>query len=476
MHKTLVILVVGLSPHLVGEHTPHLQRLARRGGLRPLETVTPAVTCSVQATLLTGLAPAAHGAVANGWYFRDLAEVWLWRQSNRLVAGEKVWEAGRRRHADFTCAKLFWWYNMYALVDWSATPRPRYPADGRKLPDHYTYPPELHDELDAKLGTFPLFSFWGPLANIDSSRWISDATRHVMATRNPTLTLTYLPHLDYNLQRLGPDLDHPDLQRDLRQVDALCGELIAEAERDGRRVIVVSEYGITPVKEAVHINRALRQAGYLAVRREGEQEQLDPGASRAFAVADHQVAHVYVRDPQDLPQVRALLEGLEGVDAVWGDSEKRREGLDHPNAGELVVISQPDRWFSYYFWLDEARAPDYARTVDIHRKPGYDPVELFFDPALRAPKLAAGWRVFKRKLGMRQLLDVISSTQTTLVKGSHGRVTDDPGMGPLVISSEAELLPAGAVKASEFKALMLAHVFGADASLADERESAATTT
>ncbi|WP_207233596.1 alkaline phosphatase family protein [Salinicola tamaricis] len=294
------------------------------------------------------------------------------------------------------------------------------------------------------MGTFPLFSFWGPLANIDASRWISDATRHVMATRNPTLTLTYLPHLDYNLQRLGPDLDHPDLQRDLRQVDALCGELIADAERDGRRVIVVSEYGITPVKEAVHINRALRQAGYLAVRREGEQEQLDPGASRAFAVADHQVAHVYVRDPKDLPQVRVLLEGLAGVDAVWGDSEKRREGLDHPNAGELVAISQPDRWFSYYFWLDEARAPDYARTVDIHRKPGYDPVELFFDPALRAPKLAAGWRVFKRKLGMRQLLDVISSTQTTLVKGSHGRVTDDPGMGPLVISSEAGLLPAGA--------------------------------
>lgn len=461
MHKTLVILAVGLTPRLVGEYTPHLERLAERGGMRPLNTVTPAVTCSAQATLLTGLTPGEHGAVANGWYFRELSEIWLWRQSNRLVAGEKIWEAGKRRNPDFTCAKLFWWYNMYSTADWSATPRPMYPADGRKLPDHYSYPPELHDELDAKLGTFPLFTFWGPMADISSSRWISDATLHVMETRDPTLTLTYLPHLDYNLQRLGPDTSRPELQRDLRDLDALCGELIDAADRDGRRVIVVSEYGITPVREAVHINRALREAGLIAVRREREREQLDPGASRAFAVADHQVAHVYVRDPAAIPLVRSLLEALDGVEAVWGETEKRGRGLDHPNAGELVAIAEPDRWFSYYFWLDDARAPDYARTVDIHRKPGYDPVELFFDPALKSPKLSAGWRLFKRKLGMRQLLDVISLNDTALVKGSHGRITDDPSMGPLVISSQAELLPPGALEATDFKALVLAHVFEA---------------
>ncbi|WP_110686916.1 nucleotide pyrophosphatase/phosphodiesterase family protein [Salinicola aestuarinus] len=463
MHNTLVILVVGLTPSLVGEHTPNLRRLAERGAMRPLQTVTPAVTCSAQMTLLTGLAPGEHGAVANGWYFRDLSEIWLWRQSNRLIAGEKIWETGRQRNPDFTCAKLFWWYNMYASADWSATPRPMYPADGRKLPDHYTHPPELHDELDAELGTFPLFSFWGPMASIDSSRWISDATRHVMTTRDPTLTLTYLPHLDYNLQRLGPDTDHPALQRDLRDVDALCGELIGGAERDGRRVIVVSEYGITPVKDAVPINRALREANLVAVRDERGREQLDPGASRAFAVADHQVAHVYVRDPADVSSVRALLEGLDGVESVWGEAEKRAHGLDHANAGELVAISAADRWFSYYYWLDDARAPDYARTVDIHRKPGYDPVELFFDPALRSPRLSAGWRLAKRKLGMRQLLDVISLKDTSLVKGAHGRVTDDPEAGPLVISSQADLLPEGAIAATDFKALVLAHIFQGDA-------------
>src|SRR5690606_14276186 len=245
MHPTLVVLVVGLTPALVGEHTPNLRRLAARGAMRPLATVTPAVTCTVQSTLLTGLMPSGHGAVANGWYFRDMAEVLLWRQSNRLVAGEKIWEAGRRRDPAFTCAKMFWWYNMYSSADWSATPRPMYPADGRKIPDHYTHPMELRDELDARLGQFPLFKFWGPLADITSSDWIAKATLHVMETRQPTLTLTYLPHLDYNLQRLGPDLGHARLQKDLGEVDALVGHLIDHAELTGQRVVVVSEYGIT---------------------------------------------------------------------------------------------------------------------------------------------------------------------------------------------------------------------------------------
>ena len=201
MTPTLVILVVGLSPDLVGEHTPHLKRLADAGGLRPLTTVVPAVTCTAQSTLLTGLPPAGHGIVANGWFFRDLSEVWLWRQSNHLVGGETIWEAARARDADFTCAQMFWWYNMYTSADWGATPRPMYPADGRKIPDHYAYPPDLRDELNAKLGMFPLFKFWGPATDISSSEWIGRATEHVMASRQPTLTLCYLPHLDYNLHR-----------------------------------------------------------------------------------------------------------------------------------------------------------------------------------------------------------------------------------------------------------------------------------
>lgn len=460
MHKTLVILVVGLSPRLVGPHTPHLQKLAGNGGLRPLATVTPAVTCTVQSTLLTGLPPAGHGAVANGWFFRDLSEVLLWRQPNQLVAGEKIWEAGRARDPEFTCAKMFWWYNMYSSADWSATPRPMYPADGRKIPDHYAHPPELHDELDAKLGQFPLFKFWGPLADITSSDWIARATLHVMETRDPTLTLTYLPHLDYNLQRLGPDLGDPRLQKDLREVDALCGELIAFAERTSRRIVVVSEYGITRARDAVHVNRALRTAGFIAVRPEEHgREILDAGASAAFALADHQIAHVYVRDPARIAEVRAVLEGLDGVEYVWDKEGKRANGLDHPRSGELIALARPDRWFSYYYWLDDAKAPDFARTVDIHRKPGYDPVELFVDPEMPLATLQTVWKLARRKLGQRQLLDVISLRDTKLVKGTHGRLTDDPGDGPLVISSAPDLLQNGPVAATAFKQLMLDHVF-----------------
>src|SRR5262245_3714375 len=221
MRRTLVLLVVGLTGDLVGEATPHLRALARDGAARPVRPVLPAVTCSVQATFTTGLLPRDHGAVGNGWYFRDLSEVWLWRQSNRLVAGEKIWEAARQRDPGFTCANLFWWYNMYSAATWSVTPRPMYLADGRKIHDIYAEPADLRDEITARLGPFPVFRFWGPGTDIVSSRWIADCARHVYDTRQPTLTLVYLPHLDYNLQRLGPE--HPAIRTDLAAIDDVAG-------------------------------------------------------------------------------------------------------------------------------------------------------------------------------------------------------------------------------------------------------------
>lgn len=455
MHRTVVLNVVGLTPALLGDATPNLSAFVRAGAMRPLATVLPAVTCTVQSTLVTGTLPRDHGCVANGWYFRDLAEIWFWRQSNHLVAGEKIWDAAARRDPDFTCAKMFWWYNMYSSATWSVTPRPTYPADGRKLPDVYSTPLALRDELQAKLGTFPLFSFWGPATNVSATKWIADATRHVYDTRRPTLTLAYLPHLDYVLQRLGPD--DPRVAKDLREIDAVCGELIDHISKDGARVIVLSEYGITPVFDAIHVNRALRDAGLLAVKDELGRDMLDAGASEAFAVSDHQLAHVYVRRPERVPEVQRLLAGLDGVERVLDAEGKRAAGLDHPRSGELVAVSRADRWFSYYFWLDDARAPDYARTVDIHRKPGYDPVELFIDPTLWLPQLKVGWTLAKKAAGFRYLMDVIP-LDTTLVRGSHGRVTDDPNAGPLFASSEPGLMPA-TVAATDVKDLVLAHLF-----------------
>jgi predicted AlkP superfamily pyrophosphatase or phosphodiesterase len=456
MHPTMVILLVGLSPHHLGPHTPHLTKLARAGTTRPLTTITPAVTCSVQATFMTGALPRDHGIVANGWYFRDLLEVWLWRQSNRLVAGEKIWEAGKRRDPAFTTANLFWWYNMGASHDIGVTPRPTYKADGRKLPDCYTQPSELREELSRVLGPFPLFQFWGPGTSIASSRWIAQAALHVRRSRAPALTLVYLPHLDYDLQRLGPD--HPRIADNLREIDAVAGELIADAERDGARIIVLSEYGITSVSKPVHINRALREAGLLRVRVEDGGELLDPPQSDAFAVADHQIAHIYVAKPELAGEVKRLIAALPGVDIVLNRTEQRAFGLDHPRSGELVALAQPDAWFTYYYWLDDRNAPDFAHLVEIHRKPGYDPVELFVDPKIISPRLAVGWRLAKRALGFRTLMDIIP-LDPSLVKGSHGRVLDNVERGPLIISSEPMLLKDDTVAATAVKDIILAHVF-----------------
>ncbi len=456
MTPVLALNVVGLSPRFIGEATPNLAKLAHRGRMQPLHTVTPAVTCSAQTSYLTGLMPRDHGIVGNGWYFRDLSEIWFWRQSNHLVSGDYVWDEARRRDPDFTAANMFWWYNMYASADIGVTPRPMYPADGRKIPDCYAAPSDLRDELTERFGRFPLFTFWGPATDISSSRWIADATMHVRATRKPTFTACYLPHLDYNLQRLGPD--DPAIAKDLGEIDAICGELIEDAERSGARVVVLSEYGITPVNRPVHVNRALREAGLIQVREELGRELLDPGASQAFAVADHQIAHIYVRDPQRIGDVKALVEALPGVERVLDADGKREFGLDHPRAGELVAISGADAWFTYYYWLDDDRAPDFARTVEIHRKPGYDPVELFLDPAFAWPKGAVAWRLFKRKLGMRTLLDVIP-LDANLVKGSHGRLTDDPQDGPVLIASHPDLLPDGKIDATMVKQLLLDQLF-----------------
>jgi len=448
----LVIDVVGLTHDMLGPHTPNISRLANDGFARPLGTVLPAVTCTAQTTLLTGLMPREHGIVANGWYFRDLAEVGFWKQSNALVHGERLYQAARLRDNNHTTAKMFWWYNMYADVDWSMTPRPCYAADGRKVFDSYSQPAELRDILQQKLGVFPLPRFWGPAADIESTRWIVDATLEVMRLHKPSLTLAYLPHLDYNLQRLGPD--DPRIVDDIRQVDAQAGRLIDAARAAGSEVVVLSEYAITSVNRPVHINRVLREKGFLAVRREPlGWETLDCGASSAFAVADHQVAHVYVRQSKDIPAVAQLLRHVNGIELVLDCEGQREFGIDHERSGELVAIAAPGAWFTYYFWQDDNLAPDYARTIDIHRKPGYDPVELFVDPQIAFPKLRIAARLAQKKLGFRYYMDVIG-LDASIVKGSHGRLPAtgrETSEGPVFISSsraiERDTVPMTAVKA-----------------------------
>ncbi len=454
MQKTVVLNVVGLTPNLLGEHTPHLSRWAKNGQVANIKPVLPAVTCTAQATYLTGKLPDEHGIVANGWYFRDECEVKFWRQSNKLVQAPKIWDMARSLDSSFTCANLFWWYNMYSSVDYAITPRPMYPADGRKIPDIYTQPGEMRSHLTKDLGQFPLFNFWGPNTTIASSQWIADSAKWTEERYNPTLTLVYLPHLDYCLQRLGTK--NSLIHKDLQEIDAICGDLIAYYEDRNAEVIVLSEYGITDVSRPVHLNRVLREHGLLTVREELGRELLDPGASKAFAVADHQVAHIYVSDRTYIPKVRDILESTPGVAQVLED-DKTAYHLNHPRSGELIAVAAPDSWFTYYYWLNDSLAPDFASTVDIHRKPGYDPVELFINPQIKFPQVKVGLKLLKKKLGFRYLMDVIPM-DANLVRGSHGAINISPQDEPLFITQNPNLVNVDTIASTDVCQLILQHL------------------
>lgn len=456
MKKTVVLNVVALTPRLLASgQMPRLAAWASRARLATIEPAFPAVTCTAQADYLTGTRPSSHGIVANGWYSREDCEIRFWKQANPLVRGPKIWDTARSVDPSFTCANLFWWFNMYSTVDYSVTPRPMYPADGRKLPDVYSQPSHLRNELQEHFGQFPLFEFWGPRASIRSTEWIASASRYVEEAYDPTLTFVYLPHLDYNLQRVG--VSTPAIHGDLRDIDRVAADLVEFYEARGAQVVVLSEYGITDVSQPVHPNRALRARGLLAVREELGRELLDAGASAAFAVADHQVAHIYVNDASKLADARAIVAALPGVERVLDRQEQAALHIDHPRAGDLVAIAEPGAWFTYYYWLDDRRAPDYARTVDIHRKPGYDPVELFIDPAIRWPALYVGWQLFRRALGQRVLLET-TALDATLVRGSHGRPEADPEAGPLFVSTRGDLIPADRLASTDVHDIILHHL------------------
>ncbi len=431
MQRTAVINVVGLTSSLMGTDTPCIQVYAARCQTSSFRPAFPAVTCTAQSDFVTGKPPAEHGIVGNGWYERDYSEVRFWKQSESIVDSPKIWDALKESNPSFTCAKIFWWYNMYSSTDYSITPRPMYPADGRKVFDIYTGPMEMREEIKKDLGEFPFPSFWGPRADIQSSLWIAASAKWIDTKHSPTLSLVYLPHLDYNLQRLGPS--HPDIGKDLRAIDAVVGDLIDYYEQRSIKVVLLSEYGITDVDNPIHINRILRKKGWITIKEELGLEQLDCGASKAFAIADHQVAHVYLNDPSKMDAVRALLESLPGVSHVLDKKAQSTAGICHRRAGDLIVVADERSWFTYYYWLDDAYAPDFARCVDIHRKVGYDPVELLLNPKLKFPTGHIMKFLLKKKLGFRALLDVIP-LDATLVKGSHGRVPEKKSDWPIFIS------------------------------------------
>lgn len=453
MKRTAVINVVALSKGLIGEYTPAISSFLKKGGFATINPAFPALTCTAQANYLTGLYPNQHGIVGNGWYDRELNEHLFWKQSNRLVHGKKIWEELRTIYPGFKCAKLFWWFNMYSTADYSITPRPIYPASGRKIPDIYTEPYSIKDEIEKSIGKFPFSTFWGPFAGVDSragkaeaaSRWIANAAIWIEERFSPDLNLIYLPHLDYNLQRYGVAFDL--IKDDLRKIDSIVGNLINFFKQRNAQVILLSEYGIADVKTPIFLNRIFREKGWIRIKEELNRERLDCGASKAFAIADHQIAHIYVNDKSLVKDVKKCVENQSGVADVLDEEKKRLWKIDHPRAGDLIAISNPDCWFAYYYWFDDRRAPDFAPTVDIHRKPGYDPVELFLDdsPFIKTKLLI---RLIQNKLGLRTLFDVIS-LNPLLVKGSHGAPPPSPDHFPVIITEKPSLIGKQTIDSTE---------------------------
>jgi predicted AlkP superfamily pyrophosphatase or phosphodiesterase len=415
---------------------PRLSALSNGGATLPIAHTFPCVTCPSQATITTGSGPQQHGVIANGFFWRERGEVEMWTAWNSAVQQPQIWTRLHQHDPELTSAAWFPLLIKGAEAHYICTPAPIHNPDGSESLWCYTKPTELYGQLRDALGHFPLMNFWGPLANIKSTQWIVESAIVAARQFKPRFTYAYLPHLDYAAQKFGPD--SPQATAATVELDGLIGKLqdgLAEAGLDDVLWVVASEYVITPVQGAGFPNRRLREAGFLTLVEQEGTELLDVKSSRAWALVDHQLAHVFVKDPADVDRVTAIFLSDPSVHEVLSGNGRARRNLDHPRAGDVVLISKPDQWFAYYWWLDDAKAPAFARTVDIHRKPGYDPVELFIDMPARTIPL-----------------------QPSLVKGSHGFPADDASRRGVLVCSTGESVhpgPDGAIADTAISSIIL---------------------
>ncbi len=435
MPKLLVCNIAGLSPRLLSDPTALGRTRARLGGLAtvaPVKPAFPAVTCTAQATYSTGRRPSEHGIISNGLYDPERRTVSFWQQAAGLVPVPQIWDAVRQRRVDARTAYLFWWNGMHSTAEVFMNVAPFHFADGRTVAACYSDPPELYDRIHEKLGPFPLHRFWGPLTSIESSAWIAAATQEVIESSPLDLVLTYIPHLDYSQQKFGPTSEA--VAADLAELDGVLEGLVGFARDRDFEVLLLSEYGIGEVNGAVALNQEFRRQKWIAIREGEGMEFVDIGRCRAFAMVDHQVAHIYTQsiDNEGVAEFVASLDGV--ADVLVGD-RLYEAGLDHPRAGSIVAVAEKDKWFSYPWWLDPDKAPDFAGTIDIHRKPGFDPLEMFFDPATKKV-----------------------SQDTALIRGSHGRVPESKDEWAVALASFP--LPAQTLAADEIFDLLINQVTG----------------
>jgi predicted AlkP superfamily pyrophosphatase or phosphodiesterase len=430
MRKLLLLNLAALSPGEVDDNMPNLQRVISSGSISPLREPLPALTCTSHATMVTGTDPAQHGIVANGWYERNHAKVFMWNRSAHHVHGETIWDALRTHQPDARCASLFWRFVADSNTDIHITERPVYWASGRKSFDFYSSPRSLHDRLVSELGKFPFPQFWGPFAGMRSTRWIIDATLQVMQQDDPELLLAYAPYLDYEGQRHGPS--SPQAKEALRNMDSELGQVIEAAKKNDRDITIVSDYGFTDVSQPVMPNRILREAGFLNIEEAANGDQIEAGTSRAVAVCDNQAAHVYVADSADIEAVRQLLLNTPGIQSVLDEEAQREHGIYHQRSGELLALADDNSWFSWPYWTDPKRAPDYEKCIAIFDKAGFDPCELFPPPGPFG-KLHIAWRLAQKMSRLAVPFDVIDPNPAN-PRGAR-KVLSEPDNGATLITS-----------------------------------------
>ncbi len=409
MKKRLLIEIPGFSNRLLAM-SPKLQKWAKANNKHNISPCIPALTLPAHASLVTGLTPTQHNVFANGSYYRDLNKVEMWPQSEAIIKGQKIWQKAQKTNKDFKSFKYFFWPGMKSTADLYANVRPVYFADGRKQGGVYFNLPNLSKEIEQIYGKFPLFNFWGPNANIKSSQWILDTARHCLQLEDFNLSFIYVPHLDYKQQSLGPN--HSQIKQEVTQLDDILMPFIDEHQNE-YDIILLSSYHINQVNTPIHINRILRNHGFLKTTSNEAGELIDYGLSTAFSVSDHQIAQIYINDHKVKNDVCNLLQTITDIDHITHYNNNDNTTPD------LICFAKENAWFTYYYWLDENNAPDFATTIAIHSKCGYDPCELLINPKLKYPKLKIAWQLLKKHIGMRYLMDIIP-TDAKLIKGSHG--------------------------------------------------------
>ena len=411
MKKLIVLDIVGLSKKQFEKLKPkNISKILENGSYGSFEPSFPAVTCSVQASIFSGTYPSEHGIISNGYYDDLFKKISFWEQPTNLVKKPRIWDLLKKNEPNFFTALLFLQNSLYANSNVVLTPKPLH-LENKMVMWCYSKPENFYEKITESLGNFDLKSYWGPFSSLKSSNWIINSAKITIQKHSPDLLVTYLPHLDYTSQKFGPNSD--EFKKSVDELDALIGDFLLFLNQEfpnTYEIMILSEYNFNEVNNSVSPNLLLRQHGLLSTRRIEEKDYIDYEFSKAFALVDHQIAHLYIK-PGYLDQVKSIFNN-ESVGSILDNNLQKEFKINHPRSGDLILCSNTDSWFNYYWWDDIKHAPDFTFNVDIHRKPGYDPLELFID--------------FQSKT---------ISHDTSLIKGSHGLISKDPMNSPLIGTS-----------------------------------------